>query len=240
MAVSTLAEMSTGPWSDLARAPMLKMAVPFVLGLVLAQAWPMGFVAHAVVVMCALVVFAWTVFRRTTYPMRWSRGTAMMVAMASLGSLFYCVRCSPDRPGLLSTDDGERKPLLVSIAEVTGLSPNVVRCKAIALGWWQKDALQPVEGGVLLMIRSDSAATALVPGDRIMLKAPIGPIDRAADPGGFDRARWAAAQGIGHEAFVETDNWVLVGHEDGFFGFFDGWRSAVAGWVDGGQRGEGQ
>lgn len=172
--------------------------------------------------------------------MRWTRGAAMMVAMASLGSLFYCVRCSPDRPGLLNTDDGERKPLLVSIAEVTGLSPNVVRCKATALGWWQNESLQPVEGGILLMIRSDSASMSLVSGDRVLLKAPIGPIDRVADPGGFDRARWAAAQGIGHEAFVEKEKWVRVGHEDRFFGFFDGWRSAVAGWFDGMRIDEGQ
>lgn len=219
---------------------MLKMAVPFVLGLVLAQAWPMGFTVHAVVVICAVVVFGWVAYRRSTYRMRWTRGAAMMLTMASLGGLFYCVRCSPDRPGLLSSEDGERKPLVVSIAEVTGLSPNVVRCKATALGWWRNDALQPVEGGVLLMIRSDSASMSLAPGDRIMLKAPIGTIDRVADPGGFDRARWAAAQGIGYEAFVEGGNWVLVGHEDPFFGFFEGWRSEVAGWFDGMRIGESQ
>lgn len=209
------------------------MAVPFVLGIGMAQAWPLGLAVHAAFAFCSLLAFAWTAFRRTTYPMRWTRGVAMMVAMAGLGSLYYCVQCSLDRPGLLSVEGSERKPVVVDITEVTGLSANVVRCKATAVGWWQNEVVQPVEGGLLLMIRNDSASIGLVPGDRIVFKAPIGPIDRVADPGGFDRARWAASQGLGHEAFIEQDNWALIGHEERFLRFFDDWRTSVAGWFDG-------
>ena len=151
------------------------------------------------------VVFAAMAVRRTQYKWRWVSGVAFLLFSLSFGVLFQTMRAPSNHPHRMVVDADQRRALLVEVSEVTGISPKVVRCRAEALGWVDSTGSAVARGGVLLLIRRDSVATTLRAGDRLVLRAPVNGIDRVADPGGFDRAQWAASQGIFHEAFVESE-----------------------------------
>ncbi|MBK6777218.1 MAG: ComEC family competence protein [Flavobacteriales bacterium] len=224
--------MSNDPWSDVVRAPGLRAVLPFIGGLVVARLGAPDPATAWALCSGAFVVFAAMAVRRTQYKWRWVSGVAFLLFSLSFGVLFQTMRAPSNHPHRLVVDADQRRALLVEVSEVTGISPKVVRCRAEALGWVDSTGSAVARGGVLLMIRRDSVATTLRAGDRLVLRAPVNGIDRVADPGGFDRAQWAASQGIFHEAFVESGNWLRIGHEPQLAGLFNEWRANVSGWFD--------
>ena len=221
--------MVTGPWSDPIRAPALRAVLPFMGGLALARSVAPTLVLAWVVCGAALLVFP---FVRTTYTWRWLRGLTFWCFAFSFGLLWQTLRAPGNDPHRLVVQPDQRRALMVDIKEVTGLSPRVVRCKAEAVAWLDSASNERVNGGVLLMVRRDSLAASLRMGDRLVLQAPVNPIDRVADPGGFDRGQWAGSQGIFHEAFVEKGNWLRVGYDPPVAAFFEQWRAKVSSWFD--------
>ncbi len=224
--------MTNGPWSDVVRAPGLRAVLPFIGGLVVARSCVLGALTAWACCAGAFMVYAVVARSRVKYEWRWVTGVAFFLFSFSFGFLFQTVRAPSNDPHRMVVDADHRRALLVEVSEVTGLSPRVVRCRADALGWIDSTGSAVAHGGVLLMIRRDSLSVALVAGDRLVLRAPVNEIDRVADPGGFDRAQWAASQGIFHEAFVESGNWLMVGHEPPLAGLFSEWRGNVSGWFD--------
>ena len=224
--------MITGPWSPAVRAPLLRAVLPFIGGLVTARAWDPQPMLAWIVCVALLAVFLLLAIAPITYTHRWLRGVAFWFSLFGFGLLWQTLHAPHNDPHRLVVLPDQRRALLVEVTEVTGLSPRVVRCKADAVGWIDTVGTEVVEGGVLLMVRRDTMSATLLAGDRLVLRAPVNAIDRVADPGGFDRAQWAAAQGIFHEAFVETGNWLRIGHVPPLSAVFDGWRTSVSGWFD--------
>lgn len=224
--------MTTGPWSDVLRAPMLRMALPFVLGMLVGDLLSPGVPVSWCAVGLAFPLFVWTARRATKYEQRWLRGVAFSLFSCAIGSLLQQLSTPQGSQWALDIDGHRDTPLVVRVSEVTGLSTSVVRCRSDAVAWMDGHAHVPAIGGVLLMVRRDSASAALRAGDILMVKAPVSTIDRVADPGGFDRVKWAASQGLRHEAFVEPDNWLLIGHSPPLFSMFGYWRDEVSSWFD--------
>ena len=224
--------MTTGPWSDVLRSPMLRMALPFVVGMVVGDLLAPGVVASWCAVGLVLPLFVWSAMRATKYEQRWLRGVAFSLFSCAVGTLLQQLAAPQGSPWTLNIDGHRGTPLVVEVSEVTGLSPSVVRCRAEAVAWMDGHGQVPAAGGVLLMVRRDSASAALRAGDVMIIKAPVSTIDRVADPGGFDRVKWASSLGLRHEAFVEPDNWLLIGHSPPLFSMFGSWRDEVSSWFD--------
>ncbi|MEO8066079.1 MAG: ComEC/Rec2 family competence protein [Flavobacteriales bacterium] len=205
--------------------------LPFIGGLAYARTAQLN-LASAWAVCGALLLTVLLVWQVRRYARRWWRGAAFLCFAFGFGLLWQTLRAPGNDPHRLVVAPDQHRPLLVDITEVTGLSPSVVRCKADAEAWLDSSGGEVTRGGVLLMVRRDSLSEGLRTGDRIAIRAPVNRIDRVADPGGFDRGQWAGSQGIFHEAFVESGNWMRVAYDPPFFSFFEVWRTNVAGWFD--------
>lgn len=220
-----------GPWSDVVRAPALRAVLPFIGGLAVARSAEMTMICAWAVCSATLVAFLF-LGRVRRYGRRWWRGSVFWCFAFGFGLLWQTLRAPGSDPHRLVVAPDQHRSLLLDITEVTGLSPSVVRCKADASAWLDSSGGKATRGGVLLMMRRDSLSEGLRTCDRIAIRAPVNRIDRVADPGGFDRGQWAGAQGIFHEAFVESGNWIRVAYDPPFISFFEGWRAKVAGWFD--------
>lgn len=84
---------------------------------------------------------------------------------------------------------------------------------------------------VLLTLLRDSLSTIPVPGDLLLVEARMRPIARVADPGGFDRVRWASERGIVAECVVPTGQWIGVGHTFTWTDVFGPARASVQEWL---------
>lgn len=83
----------------------------------------------------------------------------------------------------------------------------------------------------MLTLMRDEGAGVLRGGDVVVVNGALVPIDRIADPGGFDRVGWAASKGIHHELFVGPEAWLLVDHTERWTDLFVAARDRVGEWL---------
>lgn len=222
-----------GPWRAVVRAPMVRFAVPFIVGVASGSVLQpsLGLALGVLAILCPAAAIV--IFRSTTYPMRWVRGVALTLCCFWCGMSWQVLRdplAHRDHVMYQSDADG---PWLMRIAVVNGSSERTVRADAMVEARWDKGALQPCRGTVMLTLLRDSSTTMPMVGDRLLVDAALEPIVRIPDPGGFDRRAWAASRGIALEAFAPLEHWQVVGHVRHWTAPFTGARAAVSQWLNG-------
>ncbi|MBL8002052.1 MAG: ComEC/Rec2 family competence protein [Flavobacteriales bacterium] len=224
------------PASDLisafVRAPLMRACLPFMAGLSVAFATKPSIGMLWGAVACASVIFLWLVWRRTVYERRWQRGLAFSVLLVALGALWGVLR-DPRRPpshALLS--DARVDGLLVRIDEVTGSSERTVKAFAVVEAVRMDSAVISASGTVVLTLFDRARAPLLLAGERLWVeRAPV-PLDRIADPGGFDPAAWAATHGAAHEVFAGAGQWCRIDAPGPLASAVQAMRTRTLGWIE--------
>jgi competence protein ComEC len=72
------------------------------------------------------------------------------------------------------------------------------------------DSIIPCKGKLLLYFSKDSIKNDLHYGDKILVKGKLQPIKNSGNPGAFNYQRYAAFQGIYHNAFLKKTDWALL------------------------------
>src|ERR1700694_5857014 len=68
----------------------------------------------------------------------------------------------------------------------------------------------PAEGRVLLYFEQQANVAPLHYGSRVLLQKPLQAIKDAGNPGGFDYRRYCLFQGITHQAYIKTGEYVVL------------------------------
>lgn len=216
--------------SDLARAPALRAAMPFMAGLALAR-WLMPsmaviLAAGVTVGACMLVM----VIVRVKYPMRWTRGVLLTLSMLGLGLLWQGLRDPrSDRHALHPT--GEDAVLLIELRDPVYIGSSSARYEASLIALREGSSAHEVTGRVYLTLALDTTVAVPAKGDRLWIDTRMRAIDRVPDPGGFDRAAYAAGQGIFLEAYVPVDRWRKAAHRASWTDMFAGARQRISIWL---------
>ncbi|MDX9751287.1 MAG: ComEC/Rec2 family competence protein [Flavobacteriales bacterium] len=220
-----------GPWEALHRSPILRVAVPFITGVVLADVMGAGPLAAWGVLLAAPPLLAVLLF--PSLPISAGYRGAVLGGWCLCFGVFWTVVHHPDHdPAHVQHHRGEGA-WLVAVRNVSGSSDRVVRADATVLGQAHERATVPLRGEVLLTLLTDSAAPLLRAGDRVLVEGMVEPIRRVPDPGGFDRRAWAASRGIGEELFAPAGAWRTVGHRAHWTDIFTTARTAISDWLDG-------
>ena len=222
---------TTGVISAAKRAPMLRMAVPLAIGLVIGR-WLEPSPVHAVVAW-AMLTAAWPLLTlgRLGYARRWWRGAGLVAVWLCFGVAWWCVRASPHRPGGIAQYAAATRAMQLTVFEQVGASGRVARCWADTDLLFLADSTVAARGRVLLTLMLDSTGRAPVPGEGLLVHAPLEPMRRTPDPGGFDQQAWAAAFGCSHGCFVPQGAWRVTAPSRGSAGFFAGLRTRIEGWL---------
>jgi competence protein ComEC len=211
---------------------MVRLALPFSVGVALG-AWldlPLGLIVPLVAVVTPLVAFL--LVRRHQRGQRWHHGLVLLIWLFCFGLFWNGIRdprSSPDHVEHLAYREG---PWLMRVLAINGTSARTVRVDAEVEARFHNSTGQHQQGTVMLTLLNGADSTSLKPGDRIWVDAPLTPIGRIPDPGGFDRRRWAASRGIHLEAFAADGHWRVVGHSGHWTDPFTGARQAVSLWLD--------
>ncbi len=75
-------------------------------------------------------------------------------------------------------------------------------------------------GKALVTLGLDSLHSPPQPGDLLLLRTYLKPVDRIPDPGGFDRRSWADHIGAMGEAYVNEDRWALLNSTESSVGLY--------------------
>lgn len=213
------------------RAPMVRIMLPVIAGMAIAMAarpplpwavWVFGGVS---------LVVAGTLLFRFRYGLRWVRGPLFMLWCFVAGVFWATLRDPAHAPGHVGHAPEGEALWSMRVDALNGMSPALLRADARVLGRHDGDVWQPCHGRVMLsLLRGDDAAV-LAPGDEILVRAALDPIDRVPDPGGFDRTAWAAVRGLHLELFAPREDWHRTGHRWHWTEVFAAMRERISHWL---------
>ncbi len=218
--------------SALVRAPLMRACLPFMVGIALAL-WlsPTVPVAWSIALL-STVLFAWSALRRTVYARRWVRGALFVPVMLGLGVLWGVLRDPRRAPDSALLDDARANGLVVRVQEVTGSSERTVKAFARVEAVRMDSVMVKGAGTVVLTLFDRMKAPLLHTGERLWVSRGPVPLDRIADPGGFDPMAWAATHGAAHEVFAGPGQWRLLDAPGPMDRAVDAMRASTLGWIE--------
>lgn len=227
-----------GPWEEVRKAPLLRVGVGFVLGILLARLWPSD--ATVVLLVWLLVTLAAVVAllpQRVRWAHRlrlWRYRMPLLLGWALLSGLARQSMSHPSAEPRHFVHDADRDAVwLLEVRHLNGTSERVLRADAAMLARLSDGRWAPRTGTVMLTLMRQDTGTELRAGDVVVVDGMVEDIVRNADPGGFDRAGWAASKGIHQELFVAPEGWRPVGHRQRWTDLFSTARGRVSAWLQG-------
>lgn len=211
------------------RAPMLRLVLPFILGLVAGRWYTAGLgVAWALVVGLALG-WLFIAFRKQRFRLRWAAGLACYFLMFGFGAMWqrlHAVQLRPDHISRLHSASGWD----VVVDEVASVNNRTLRAWVSVRAAVADGRFSPASGRMLATLMRDSTQGDPQVGDRLLMKGRAEAVDRVPDPGGFDVRRWAADRGAFHECFAPTGQWKFMDRTTSP-GLFAHARSQITDWL---------
>lgn len=221
-----------GVFSTVKRAPMLRLALPLVLGLVFGRVVdPSPGVAVPLWVALA-VLWSTLTLDRVGYAGRWWRGAGALLVWCVFGSAWWSVRGTSERPLVDGIVEEAVDGLRLTVFEQVGTSPRTARCWADADAAIVGDSLVPVKARLLLTLMLDSTGHVPGPGERLLVRAHPERIDRIPDPGGFDQRAWAGSFGVHLACFAPAGAWRSLSGAHGAADLFARMRARIATWLE--------
>lgn len=215
-----------------ARAPMLRLALPFVLGISVAMAWPLPIAWALLLTILATMVTVFLFFKRTTFDRRWIRGVAAAGWFLFFGVFWQVLRDPLTKPTHVSVDGAGELERIIRITAINGISATVVRADGLVLSASRAGETKERTGMIMLTLMRQEGRPDPIAGDDIVVQSRVVPITRIPDPGGFDRRAWAASRGMYHETFASPEQWGIVGHGWRWTDLFEPTRKRVSAWLE--------
>lgn len=218
-------------FSVMARAPMVRLALPFALGIAVERSgWFPLWSALTLLVVTSIPVVA-ILLRRTVFERRWVRGVAVSSWFLVFGICWGALRDPLSRPTHVAVDGAAVEERVLHITAINGISEKVVRADARVVSAMEDGEIRPRTGTIMLtLMRREGTADPLA-GDELVVRSVVEPITRVPDPGGFDRRSWAASRGMYHETFAGPEQWAVIGHAWRWTDLFEPTRQRVSSWL---------
>lgn len=221
---------ATAVLGTIVRAPMMRLAIPFVLGIGLAMRIEVGLLEASILLLASLIPVFVILLTRSSYGGRWRRGPIVAVWFFFFG-FFWQTACDPLRQPLHFSHQPNGELWVMRLNAINGISESVVRADATVQSVANDKSLIACSGKVMLTLMRQQAGTDPRPGDELLVHTRMESITRIPDPGGFDRREWAASRGMYHECFAGPEKWVVTGHGWRWTDLFESPRQRVSAWL---------
>ena len=213
------------------RAPLLRAAVPFILGLIIARLFMAPLTYGWSILLCSFGLWLYLSFRKQVYGLRWLSGVVLFVVLLSFGNLWQNLRSDLGRPDHVGQLADSATGWEVEVTEVASDNGRTVRAWAKARAAIKDGVARPASGDLMITILYDSTRRVVQAYDRIVLASKAIPIDKMPNPGGFDVRQWAANRGVYHECFAPLERWGHVSGSSYGKGLFEHARERISGWL---------
>lgn len=213
------------------RAPLLRAAIPFILGLLLARAFVVPlFITWGIVLLLA-GTWAFLAFRKQEYRKRWQQGVALYLLLFTFGALWQRLHAEQLRADHLGNFLETATGWEVEVTEVASVGERTFRAWTEVEAGFVDGTARPASGRMLITLLRDSTKGTPRNGDRLVLASPAEKIDRIPDPGGFDVGQWAASRGVYHECFAPAERWDFRGGRSAKAGIFEHAQEQISRWL---------
>lgn len=217
--------------SALTRAPMLRLSLPFIAGLIMGDHFALPALPIGLCALLAGIVWYLGPSRTQNYERRWIRSAGLMVVVTLCGLFWQRMNTAGRYNADLSRERVRASDWRMSITEVVSTNARVVRAWTAVDAVLDSSGARAAKGRLLLTLMKDTAAPDPAVGDELLVHALVDTIDRVPDPGGFDQRAWAASYGVLHECFAPEGHWRVLRRTAGFASWFEDARERIVGWL---------
>lgn len=190
------------------RAPMVRLIVPFITGIVLFTHYsvPLAILSAAGITAAILAVLPF----KKQYNRRWVAGAAYFVLLAVTGCLLTHFQDTRNHPRWIGRF-GNARFLRLTIQEVPQRKAHSFKTLASVTQVCSGEKWIAVKGTVLVYFAADSGGSLPGYGADLVIDRPLQPVPAAGNPGGFDYREYCLRQGITHQVYLRPGNYFVAG-----------------------------
>jgi len=198
----------------LQRTPFFRLLLPFILGIILYQ--HVEFLQGTLFALTGLSIIMLSIsfgFRTPTrqFQFRWLFGCGIFIFMLTLACYISTLHEKANTFDCLHQKGIYRIELTSAPVE----KARSYLCKAAILRSFDT-SLKPAHGRAILYFQKDKAASKLLFGDRLLVRAAFAPPSKALNPDEFDYGAYLRRQGIGATCYIQSGNWQLTDRNTAF------------------------
>lgn len=216
-------ELVTG----LARAPALWAAVPFVVGILLADAEHAGPWLGGTLLLSGGLFQLFALYKAWPYDQRWLPTLPILLFFLGAGVLWQCLHDPVRRIDDVARKAASAEGWAVRVHELAADNGRVQRVWVRVEAAMVNGEAQRATGRLLVTLQRAGTRAPVVVGDRLLIAATARPADRIPAPGGFDQRAWAYSNGVTHSCFAADAHWSVWQPAQGPSRWFEGLRQRV-------------
>lgn len=189
--------------------PFLRFLVPLVVGIIAAWHFQLSLVIALAVFSVSLISLAFHHLFQNKFNSSWLFGTGVSLLFISIAITFVQIKQPAFNQNWFGHNYEPGNTVAIRLLEP--LSEKEKSYKALAEFTNVKDSnnTRSVTGKLMLYFRKDSTAPALQYGSIIITNKTIPLIQNAGNPGGFDYERYAMFNGITHQLFLNSKDYII-------------------------------
>jgi competence protein ComEC len=194
--------------------PLLRVLIPFILG-ILAAVWiPAVNTVFAVVLFFLFILILLFTFTRvwsSSYRSSWLFGFLINATFFLVAYELTISRTDQFSGQHFSNYVSDSTVVRVRIASSCVEKERSVKAIVECLEVKNKELIRPVFGKAVVYFQKDTRSLTLNSGDELILKTTFKEINGAQNPGAFDYRRFMFYKNIYRQAYLKTGNWVHTG-----------------------------
>lgn len=193
------------------RMPMLKLLLPFMLGITLSYYFKLGLVITASFFALGILFFA--VFSllplHLKYTLQWLKTTAIVLLFIGSGALIlYCYSGSAQLDNVASRY--EQQPVIATVQAPLVNKPKSYKALVSLEAVYKNHEWQAVTGKAFVYFKKDSTTPNLTYGSKILITKALTPINNLGNPGGFNYQEYCSFQHIYYQAFINDNQYQVL------------------------------
>jgi len=158
-------------FSAMARAPMLRMVGPFVVGIIIAMRWSLPLPVLLVILALVTLVTVFIHLRGAVFGRRWTRGVASMGWFFIFGLCWQVIRDPLTKPTHVSGDGTTEVERVLHITTINGISEKVIRADARVVAALVDGEAKERTGQLMLTLLRQPDGVDPVAGDEVVIRS---------------------------------------------------------------------
>jgi len=198
------------------KAPFLRLIFPFIAGILLQ--WHLQFSFHLLIATFFVLLIAVIVYQFLPLSKKFIfssfNGVAITLLIAVLGSILTWIKDTRHNEKWIGNTDINYDFLTLKLQEPLVEKPNSYKAIARIESSYQNNTMVTSKGNVIVYFKKDSSANSLGYGSIIIIQKPLQEIKNSGNPGSFNYKRYSLFQGITHQVYLTTNDFVSLPAKD--------------------------
>jgi len=195
-------------------APFTRLFLPFALGIIAQEKLHLSVIVSVVIIFLSLIGF-WSLAAFNSFNLyRWRHLAGMFLIALFFGCGSIQLHFFKRKLGSPITQEQTRSVCRIVLTEPLSEKSNSYKTTGRLIEIKRNDSSFQTNERILIYFKKDSICKKLDYGDQIIFSKSFQPIRNSGNPGAFNYQEYCARQGIFHQVFLNSNDFILLKEKD--------------------------